>query len=113
MESSDLKTEKLVSADIACSKEAILDLAMEGLAVLDAHLSEFEKTNFIVALGNFNLERLQILAFKAVNRPEIINDTQIGALLDCLVDQILRTRLIMRISAKGILKVPVDGVSID
>jgi hypothetical protein len=112
MENSDLKFEGPITPKVACEREAILDLAMEALTILDKHLSDFDKSNFRVSIGNFNLEHLQPLAFKVIYRVEIINDLQISAILDCLIDEILRTRLIMRILAKDILKVPVDGISI-
>jgi len=94
-------------------KKNLLELAFNCLSFLDLYLTIEEKQELLVSIGHFNRQECKFRAFKIITKPHVLEEEQIRVILDCLVDQTLRTQLVINIAAMGILKVPVDGVPVD
>ncbi len=85
-------------------KEKNLLSALNYISFLCMHLSTENKQSLITAIGNFNLPGYRLAAFKIIAKTEILSSDQINIVLKCLMDELLRTRLVMGLSTRGILR---------
>lgn len=83
-------------------READLVFAFGYLSFLDLFLSDFDRGELRFALSLFPNSGTVTKVFQILNQHQILNEDQLDTILGCLFNQVTRTRLIAKISAKNI-----------
>ena len=84
-------------------EETNLMFAIAYLSFLDPFLSDFDKQNLKFAIAYFPYNGPISNIFDILEKSEILNDDQVDTIINCLFNELVRTRLIVRINMKGIL----------
>lgn len=85
-------------------QETALMFAISYMNWVDEYLNDVEKAELRLAIANFNENGNITHVYQILNRTKILDDDQMDIIIDCLYHSILRTRFIINLCAKDLLK---------